>query len=158
MNIANKKSFITVRTRIKNVVIYEKEMAQLVENLANLFHIKQQIILDVSIVSPKKIRELNNEYRDKDYVTDILSFDFGDGELYQEMPILPIGELVICWDKVVKQAAEFGHSIRREYCYLFAHGLIHLMGYDHEIENERIEMNKLVDEIFEPLKITREEE
>ncbi|WP_051789186.1 rRNA maturation RNase YbeY [Mycoplasma buteonis] len=158
MHIKNDNVLITFKTRIKNVVVYEKEMLQLIENLRKVFKIKQNIVLDVSVVSPKKIRELNREYRNKDYVTDILSFDFGDIELYKKMPFIHLGELVICWDKMLKQADEFGHSIRREYCYLFAHGLIHLMGYDHEVEQERIQMNKLVDKIFKPLKITREEE
>ncbi|MBD4757985.1 rRNA maturation RNase YbeY, partial [Xanthomonas citri pv. citri] len=82
---------------------------------------------------------------------------FGDKSLYKSMPFLPLGELVISHEKVEEQAKEFGHSLRREYCYLYAHGLIHLMGYDHEVENERIEMNKIVDAIFDPLNITREE-
>nr|WP_318028326.1 rRNA maturation RNase YbeY [Mycoplasmopsis bovis] len=68
-----------------------------------------------------------------------------------------LGELVISHEKVEEQAKEFGHSLRREYCYLYAHGLIHLMGYDHELEDERVAMNMMVDAIFDPLNITREE-
>ncbi|WP_404824657.1 rRNA maturation RNase YbeY [Mycoplasmopsis verecunda] len=132
-------------------------MNQIVANLKKYFKIKKPIVLDVTIVSPNKIKELNTEYRGKDYVTDILSFDFGYNEFFDNMPFMHLGELVICWDKVEKQAKEFGHSVRREFCYLFTHGLVHLMGYDHEIEEERVEMNAIVDKIFKPLKITREE-
>lgn len=134
---------------------YENEFLAIVQNLKNFFKIDKTIILDVSIVNNKEIQSLNKEYRNKDYPTDILSFDFGFDNFNAELPILHLGELVISYEKVEEQAKEFGHSIKREYCYLFAHGLIHLMGYDHEIEEERIEMNRLVDEIFLPLNITR---
>ncbi|MGY5139192.1 rRNA maturation RNase YbeY [Mycoplasmopsis gallinarum] len=134
---------------------YENEFLAIVQNLKNFFKIDKTIILDVSIVNNKEIQSLNKEYRNKDYPTDILSFDFGFDNFNDELPILHLGELVISYEKVEEQAKEFGHSIKREYCYLFAHGLIHLMGYDHEIEEERIEMNRLVDEIFLPLNITR---
>ncbi|MHA3845642.1 rRNA maturation RNase YbeY [Mycoplasma sp. VS276A1] len=152
------KNLISVRNRIKRAIIYKDEMEQIVKNLKEYFGIEKPVLLDVTIVSPKKIRELNAEYRGKDYVTDILSFDFGFDDFAENMPFLHLGELVICWEKVEKQAEEFGHSVRREFCYLFAHGLVHLMGYDHELEDERKEMNAIVDTIFNPLKITREED
>ncbi|WQQ02863.2 rRNA maturation RNase YbeY [Mycoplasmopsis felis] len=134
-------------------------MKQILQNFARFFKISKskKIILDVSFVSKNKIKELNKEYRNKDYVTDILSFDFGDKSLYDELPIYFLGELVICWDQIKKQAKEFNHSIKREFCYLFTHGLVHLQGYDHEIEQEKKEMDNIVDAIFNPLKITRGE-
>ncbi|CBH40352.1 rRNA maturation RNase YbeY [Mycoplasmopsis agalactiae] len=137
---------------------FKAEYEQILSNLQTYFKLEdKEISVDVSIVNNGKIKKLNKEYRQKDYATDILSFDFGDKSLYKSMPFLPLGELVISHEKVEEQAKEFGHSLRREYCYLYAHGLIHLMGYDHEVENERIEMNKIVDAIFDPLNITREE-
>ncbi|MFV8499970.1 rRNA maturation RNase YbeY [Mycoplasma sp. VS424B] len=148
---------ISIHSRIKRAIIYQAEMEKIVANLKKYFKIKKPVILDVTIVSPAAIKKLNAEYRGKDYVTDILSFDFGfDSFDMDSLPFLQIGELVICWEKVEKQAKEFGHSVRREFCYLFTHGLVHLMGYDHEEENERKEMNAIVDAIFDPLKITRE--
>lgn len=148
---------ININIENGNSFKYEKEFKQILENLAVYFDIKKQIILDVSIVNNKKIQKLNKEHRGKNYPTDILSFDFGDSSLYDSLPFLPIGELVISHEKVEQQAVEFNHSLKREYCYLFAHGLVHLMGYDHEEENERIKMNKIVDKIFDPLGIKREE-
>ncbi|QNM93779.1 rRNA maturation RNase YbeY [Mycoplasma sp. Pen4] len=149
---------LNIKNRIKKAIIFEDEMMQILKNFCKYFKIKKDIILDVNIVSKNKIRELNYIHRGKDYVTDILSFDFRDDELYDKLPFYHLGELVICWDKVERQAKEFGHSVRREFCYLFTHGLVHLKGYDHEIEEERIAMNKMVDDIFNPLKITREKE
>ncbi|MGV2392515.1 UNVERIFIED_CONTAM: rRNA maturation RNase YbeY [Campylobacter lari] len=136
-----------------------KEYKTILINLQKYFSLENKIVsVDVTIVDNNTIQKLNKEYRHKDYATDILSFDFGDKFLYKNLPILPLGELVISHDKVVSQANDFNHSLKREYCYLFAHGLIHLMGYDHEIEEERIYMNKIVDDIFNPLNIKREEE
>ncbi|WP_416373779.1 rRNA maturation RNase YbeY [Mycoplasmopsis felis] len=150
---------INISNNLKSIIIFLDEMKQILQNFARFFKISKnkKIILDVSFVSKNKIKELNKEYRNKDYVTDILSFDFGDKSLYDELPIYFLGELVICWDKIKKQAKEFNHSIKREFCYLFTHGLVHLQGYDHEIEQEKKEMDNIVDAIFNPLKITRGE-
>ncbi|QSF13474.1 rRNA maturation RNase YbeY [Mycoplasma sp. Mirounga ES2805-ORL] len=136
---------------------FQKEFDEILENLGKYFKINKDLIVDVTITDNKKIQKLNKQYRGKDYPTDILSFDFGDKTIYDSLPILPIGELVISSEKVESQAEEFNHSVRREYCYLFTHGLVHLMGYDHETEEEREEMNNIVDEIFNPLNITRED-
>ncbi|MBN4083556.1 rRNA maturation RNase YbeY [Mycoplasma sp. CSL10137] len=150
---------LNIKKEVKNVELFKDEMIQIINNFGNFFKIdpNKKIILDVTFVSKPKIRKLNKEYRNKDYVTDILSFDFGNLEFYEKMPFIHLGELIISWDKMKKQAKEFNHSIKREYCYLFTHGLVHLYGYDHELEEERVVMNKIVDEIFEPLKIKRED-
>ncbi|WP_029608495.1 rRNA maturation RNase YbeY [Mycoplasma simbae] len=148
---------ININIENGNSFKFEQEFKNILQNLVNYFDINKKVVLDVSIVDNNKIQKLNKEYRGKDYPTDILSFDFGQDELYDSLPILPIGELIISHEKVEQQAQEFNHSIRREYCYLFAHGLVHLMGYDHETETDKIEMDKIVDDIFSPLGITREE-
>ncbi|VEU78026.1 rRNA maturation RNase YbeY [Mycoplasmopsis columbinasalis] len=135
---------------------FETEFEAIVANLMQEFDIKKVVEVDVSFVDEETIQTYNRTYRGKDKPTDILSFDFGKDEFYEKLPYLPLGELILCPPIIQKQAAEFNHSLKREYCYLFAHGLIHLMGYDHELEVERQQMNALVDKIFLPLKITRE--
>ncbi|TDV23287.1 putative rRNA maturation factor [Mycoplasmopsis mustelae] len=149
---------LNVSNRSKKVVFFEKEMNEILQNFAKYFKIspKKTIILDVSFVSKNKIKQLNYLHRGKDCVTDILSFGFDQKDLYQKLPMYFLGELVICWDKMLQQAKDFNHSIRREFCYLFTHGLVHLQGYDHEIEAEKIQMDAIVDKIFNPLKISRE--
>lgn len=136
---------------------FKKELIQIILNLAKYFNIEKHINVDLTIVNNEEIQKLNKEYRGKDYATDILSFDFGNDGLYDTLPFVHLGELVVSYEKVIAQANEFNHSVKREFCYLFTHGLVHLMGYDHEEENERVEMNKIVDEIFNPLNITRED-
>ncbi|ADE19517.1 rRNA maturation RNase YbeY [Mycoplasma crocodyli] len=158
MNNLDKNIEINYANHRKYGFKFKKEYQEILKNLVKHFNIKKDIQVDVTFVDNKKIKELNKSYRNKDYVTDILSFDFGKIDFNSKIPFIHLGELVISSQKVEEQSQEFNHSLKREYCYLFAHGLIHLMGYDHELEDERIEMNKLVDTIFSPLNITREEE
>lgn len=109
-----------------------------------------------------KIRKLNRDYRQKDYVTDVLSFpssenlrkslkdaEIFDGELF-------VGDLAICHQKTIRQAREFSISYMDEFIHLFFHGLIHLMGYDHEIslKEEKLmeEWEKLALDLFSKTK------
>ncbi|WP_406615513.1 rRNA maturation RNase YbeY [Mycoplasmopsis hyopharyngis] len=137
---------------------FKKDFLNVFKSFKSFFNLDKLILVDITFVDTYEIQTLNKTYRNKDYVTDILSFDFGHEDIYNDMPFVAIGELVICPEKIIAQAQEFNHSLKREYCYLFAHGLVHLMGYDHELEEERIQMNNMVDQIIAPLNITREDE
>ena len=75
------------------------------------------------------IQELNKQFRQKDTATDVLSFP------YENMPFTPIGSIVISLDYVKQKALFFKHSIDDEFYLLFIHGLLHLLGYDHELDN-----------------------
>ena len=97
--------------------------------------------ISLTLVSLEEIRELNRDYRDVDRETDVLSFPQYEG--VEEMPeagALCLGDVVICLDKVKSQAEEFGHSFEREFVYLFAHSLLHLLGYDHMEDDEKAVM------------------
>ncbi len=86
--------------------------------------------LELIIVSNEKIKEINLEYRGKDEATDVLSFPF-DGDFAH----LPLGVIIISEDFVKEKALEYKHSTEDEFKLLFIHGLLHLLGYDHEIDN-----------------------
>ena len=75
------------------------------------------------------IQELNNQFRNKNTPTDVLSFP------YEDMPMTPLGSIVISVDFVTSKAKEFNHSFEDELSLLFIHGLLHILGYDHEIDN-----------------------
>ncbi|MDR1797588.1 MAG: rRNA maturation RNase YbeY [Clostridiales Family XIII bacterium] len=85
--------------------------------------------ISLSFVSPEAMKSLNNRYRAVDAVTDVLSFP------QEDMAFL--GDVVICTERAKEQAAAYGHGEERELVYLFVHGLLHLLGYDHEEEGER---------------------
>lgn len=109
--------------------------------------------LSVSIVGNNEIKELNAEFRDIDRVTDVLSFpQYADNnELRQEILDtgkyiqegeellfnIMLGDVVICYEKAVEQAEEYGTGLKRELIYLFVHSIFHLMGYDHMEEADK---------------------
>lgn len=84
--------------------------------------------IELIITDNSEIREINREYRDKDEATDVLSFPLEDFEY------APLGSIIISIDKVKEKANEFKHSENEEFILLFIHGLLHLLGFDHEID------------------------
>ena len=97
--------------------------------------------LVVVFVDAAQMRRLNREYRGKDYATDVLSFEGAEPE--------SLGELVMCLDVLRAQARDTGLTFRRELGYMLTHGVLHLLGYDHEVdEADAARMFKLQDEIF----------
>ncbi|RGS80322.1 rRNA maturation RNase YbeY [Coprococcus sp. AF21-14LB] len=116
-----------------------------------------------------EIQEMNRNFREIDRATDVLSFpmiayeeagtfDFleeDDSAFDPESGELVLGDIVISKERVIAQAEEYGHSIRREYAFLIAHSMLHLMGYDHMEEEERAVMEQKQRDILEQLGITR---
>ena len=97
--------------------------------------------IDVTVVDADTIRQMNAEYRDKDAVTDVLSFpmyEFVNGVPQEELEREPdtgcvmLGDMILCYTRACEQAAAFGHSPARECGYLTTHSVLHLLGYDHE--------------------------
>lgn len=100
--------------------------------------------------------ELNKMYRHKDYVPDVLSFGNNDDDFPNiNIDIRDLGDVYICYSKAVAQAQEYGHSLIRELSFLFIHGLLHTLGYDHQNSVEEKVMFDLQDEILNILGITR---
>ena len=83
--------------------------------------------INIIIAQESLIEELNRDYRGKDSVTDVLTFPLG---LEEEVT----GEIYICWQRVISQSREYGHSWQREFAYLLIHGILHLLGYQHGSE------------------------
>ncbi len=98
----------------------------------------------VVLVGENRIRNLNKKYRGKNRVTDVLSFGADGGK--EEL-----GDIVICVPRVKKQAKQKGHSFKKELTILLVHGLLHLMGYDHEKDKDVEEMEGLEKKIFRAL-------
>jgi len=101
----------------------------------------------VQLVSNEKIRKLNRQWRGKDYATDVLSFplifeESGANFLpdLQGVDELELGEIVISVEKAHDQAVEYGHSFERELAFLFVHGLLHILGFDHETKEQEKDM------------------
>jgi len=124
--------------------------------LAYLGQPSDSLEMSLSIVSQEKIRELNAEFRKVDSVTDVLSFPTADvgrrvinlsefdlDSIDPDTHRFHLGDVVICLDRAREQAKEYGHSLKRELCFLSLHGLLHLLGYDHETPTDEAEMTAL---------------
>ncbi len=117
--------------------------------------------VSVSFVSNSEIRSLNKVYRNKDSVTDVLSFPLTDSdgtmETNSETGFVLLGDIVISIETAVKQANIYGHSLDREIGFLTVHSMLHLLGYDHETSklDERI-MREKEEAVLEKLGISRD--
>ncbi|MBU1667094.1 rRNA maturation RNase YbeY [bacterium] len=104
--------------------------------------------IDLTICNNETIQEYNKEYRGKDTPTDVLSFP-----IESDMEIMPLGSIVISADYVLQKATELGHRQEDELMLLFIHGLLHLLGYDHEVDNG--EMRKKEESIIHTLNLPK---
>ena len=128
-----------------------------------------EIELNVILTDNASIQEINHEYREIDAPTDVLSFPFidyqnpsdfsnledCDNNFNPETGELIFGDIIVSVEKVMSQAEEYGHSTKRELAFLIAHSMLHLCGYDHMEEDERIVMEQKQSEILNSLGITR---
>ena len=115
----------------------------------------KDIEFNVILTNNEYIHKLNKEYRNIDRETDVITFALEDDELFPEMENRVLGDIYISIDKARTQAEEYGHSFKRELCFLAVHGFLHLLGYDHMVEEEEKIMFNLQEEILNEAKITR---
>lgn len=102
----------------------------LLENIANTLTSRE---IDLTLCYNKTIQQYNKEYRHKDQATDVLSFPI-ENDLIIDNDIMPLGAIVISVDYVIEKAKLYGHSEASEMALLFIHGLLHILGYDHETD------------------------
>ncbi|MBQ9742599.1 MAG: rRNA maturation RNase YbeY [Ruminococcus sp.] len=110
--------------------------------------------VSVSFVNNAQIKELNAQYRNKDIETDVLSFVMGENGKYDLDPQTGaqiLGDVVISMEKALEQADLYGHSLQREVGYLTCHSVLHLLGYDHEDNMERIRMREKEEAVMDML-------
>ena len=113
-------------------------------------------LIALHLVSDDSIQALNAEHRAIDARTDVLSFPIhGDGFVTPPGEPVNLGDVVVSYPRAVEQAAEYGHSVDRELAYLVAHGVLHILGYDHEIDADKGIMRQREEAALEPLGYTR---
>ena len=126
--------------------------------------------VNLVLTSDEEIRRINQQFRGIDAPTDVLSFpgipfetpgnlqELTDNETAHKNPDsgnIMLGDIMICVPRVFSQAAAYGHSVKREYAFLFAHSMLHLMGYDHMEPDEAQVMEKKQENILESLNLSR---
>ena len=111
--------------------------------------------ISLILVDSDEIHKINKEYRGKDYVTDVISFEAEYDEYDVDSDDNYAGDIFLCIDKVYEQALSYGHSVEREFAFLLCHGILHLHGYDHITHDEEEEMFKVQEEILNKLNYKR---
>ncbi|MGL5732602.1 MAG: rRNA maturation RNase YbeY [Metamycoplasmataceae bacterium] len=150
------KSTLNIETIEGYKFKYQKEYNNILKYFCEEFELKEDIIVDLLVTNNEGIKAINKEYRMIDKATDILSFPADNFIDYTFMNERHMGEIIISYEKLISQAEEFGHSELREFCYMFAHGLVHLNGMDHKKnKSEEIEFNLHVDNIINKIKVNR---
>ncbi len=118
-----------------------QRLQPLVRRIKHFEEIPEPFTCSVGIVSDRTIRKLNSQFRGKAYATDVLSFRYTD----------EVGEIVISADRARAQAKQYGHTIADEAAWLFVHGFLHLLGWDHERSaREATEQRALEQRILQP--------
>lgn len=108
----------------------------------------ENAIFNIIIVDEEKIQYLNKNYRNKDSVTDVISFALEDDDTFIKTDMRILGDIYICLKRAKDQSVEYGHSFLRELSFLTVHGLLHLLGYDHMNEADEKVMFKLQEMIL----------
>lgn len=151
----NRQNVVNFTDDIKKVLKSAIECALKFEKFKNPYEV------DVTIVDNKEIRKINKKFRNIDRETDVLSFPmlrFKDGQggvdeddINPDTNEVVLGDVVLSFEKALSQSKEYEHSFEREAAYLTVHSVLHLLGFDHEIDNDkkkmRIEEEKIMNEI-----------
>ena len=132
---------------------YEEIYGNLLKKTLKHLSLNFEPFISVTIVDNAYIHEINKTYRHIDRPTDVISFAFLDDnpkrdELFHSGQMVVLGEIYISYEKAQEQALSYGHSLERELKFLFVHGLLHLLGYDHMKKEDEEIMFRLQDEIL----------
>ena len=139
---------------------YEKKYLDITKVTLEHLGLDFSPVISISFVDNKYIHKINKKYRDVDRETDVISFAFLDDDENRDHTlhskgVVPLGDIYISVDKAKEQAENYGHSLERELSFLYVHGLLHLLGYDHQNEEQEKEMFTLQEEILQKLGVTR---
>lgn len=116
----------------------------------------KNVMFNVIIINDDEIHKLNKKYRNIDRATDVITFALEDNKEGPSLDVRVLGDVYISYDKVIKQAKDYGHSNTRELCFLAIHGLLHLLGYDHMNDKDEKKMFDLQKELLDNYGIKKE--
>ena len=143
-----------INEEYENVINKVLEKCFTVENLLN-----SKLYISVTLTNPENIRKLNNEYRNIDKETDVLSFPMFEKYEIESLKNIQyeeaLGDIIISIERVKEQAIEYGHSFERELAYMVVHGFYHLMGEDHIEESDKLVMREKEENVLKKLNILR---
>lgn len=156
LNITDDHEYLSTNEDVlSRLNLFLKQLDQKQELLSNTSFDK--VVIELALVNSKEIKDINNEYRGKDKTTDVLSFPSQDNIRNDEYEVindeLILGDILICHEVCEAQAQEHGITYLEELLHLFVHGLLHLYGYDHELnETEEKLMEEREKELIDLMK------
>lgn len=154
----------TVLSELPVTVDVMKKIAAVLHYAAKAEGVPGVYTVTVGFTDDERIRKFNCRFRDLDRSTDVLSFPMTDGrkewsahngKLLPGMDRPSLGDILISLDHCRAQAIEYGHGFEREICFLALHGFLHLLGYDHIDEDERMEMEAVAEKYLLALGVVR---
>lgn len=163
--IDNRQEKVMVNSELENSIIEIIEYTLMEEQVT--------IPCEISVifVDNEEIKQINNEMRNIDKVTDVLSFpmlEYVDKKVFKDLYLnynfdfadlnegdLILGDMALSLEKALEQSKDYGHSFEREVCYLVVHSILHLLGYDHMEDSDKITMRKREEEILNRFNISR---
>lgn len=143
------------------------ELTQMVQDIlayaADYLELEENCAMSVIIVDNEEIQNINREYRQKDAVTDVISFALEESVVEDDFPAIQevmdesreLGDIFVSFQRAQEQAVEYGHSFKRELGFLVVHGFLHLNGYDHMTDEEEAEMFNLQRDILDGFGLVR---
>ena len=135
-----------------DISVYEPRFRQIAQSAEKILKLKEDYLLSVTFVRSRTIHQINRDYRGIDRPTDVISFAAKDDmDVFFEEEDMDLGDIFINIDYAKRQAKEYGHSYEREICFLFTHGMLHCLGYDHMNEEDEKIMFSLQKKILDPL-------
>jgi probable rRNA maturation factor len=159
LNIENEQDLLEVDEKM---IVKFREAIDLVLEAEDFF---KEVQVDLYLVDPATIQEMNRDQRQRDQVTDVLSFPMldvlkgkatiQDTDKNPENGLMMLGEIVLCTERVIEQARDYGHSVLRELIFLLVHAMFHLLGYDHMTNEDEREMMQKQEEILTKMRLIR---
>ncbi|MCP4337174.1 MAG: rRNA maturation RNase YbeY [Mycoplasma sp.] len=144
-----------VNNKTKYNFKFKRLFKKIIKLISKEFGVKKNIEISLIIINNKDIKKYNRDYRNKDYSTDILTFPQNGLELGNKIGKYLMGDIFISFEKIISQSEEFGHNLKREWSYIFAHGVLHLFGLNHIKKEEELYMNNLAEKIMKKIKVGR---
>lgn len=128
---------------------YKQYVNQIIVKIYEILNLDKEYVFSIILVNPETIQSINAEYRHLDRITDVISFASQDEEMMINNDVtIELGDIFINIQAIRDQSREYKHSLKREFCFLVTHGILHLLGYDHiNLEDEK-RMFKLQEEIL----------
>ena len=135
----------------ENILSWYEMFRRIARSAEEVLKLRDDYEISVTFVRSVTIHKINRGYRGIDRATDVISFAVQDGESIVEEEDADLGDIFININYAKKQAKEYGHSYEREIGFLFTHGLLHCLGYDHMTPEDEKEMNALQHQILDPI-------